>query len=147
MIPQFLYWVIPGFVVLITMIIAGIALIIRHQNIHKKREILQHFEGYMAILQYHMERAYAIIHKDQILIYSLEATGVSDEQFNSASQSFCRLTIKLLGDMMYRELRYMYGGDLTLFTNMTEYFNTKYEDDEIRSSAIENLMSNEEEIK
>jgi hypothetical protein len=145
MFPEFLYWLIPGFFVFMTMIIAGIALTFRHQNIHKKREMLQHFDGYVAVLQYHMDRAYEIIHKDQILIYSLEATGISNEQFNSASQSFCRLTIKLLGDMIYNELKYMYGGEITLFINMTEFFNTKYEDDEIRSSAIENLISDEED--
>ena len=144
MFPEILYWVIPGFISFMTMIIAGVAVIIRHQNIHKKREMLQHFDGYVAVLQYHMERAYAIIHKDQILIYSLEATGLSNEKFHAASQSFCKLTVKLLGDMLYKELVYMYGDEVTLFINMTEFFGTKYEDDEIRSSAIDNLVSEDE---
>lgn len=144
MIPEFLYWVIPGFVVLMTMIVAGVALTIRHQNFHKKEEMIQKFDVYAAVLQYHMEKAFDIIHKDQILIYSLEATGITNEQFAAATHSFCKLTIKLLGRMMQKELRYMYGEDETLFFNMTEYFNTRYEEDEIRASALEDLTSEEE---
>ena len=142
---ELLYWVVPGFVVLMTIIIAGIAVIVRHQNIHKKREMLQKFDIYMGVLQYHMERSYDMIHKDQILIYSLEATGIPDDKFDAASQSFCRLTIKLLGPMMFNELEYLYGGQEALFLNMAEFFNSKYDEDEIRSSAIENLTAEEED--
>lgn len=139
------YWIILGFVFLFVMFFSSIAIIIRHQNIQKRKTMMERFDTYAAVLQYHMERAYEIIHKDQILIYSLEATGVPDDKYNNASNSFCRLVIKLVGPMIYKELKYLYGDDATLTFNMAEYFSTKYDEDEIRSSALEDLTSDEEE--
>ena len=145
MIPDILYLIIPGFAFLFTTFFVSIAVVIRHQNIKKRKSMMEKFDTYAAVLQYHMERAYEIIHKDQILIYSLEATGIPDEKYNSASNSFCRLVIKLVGPMIYKELQYLYGDDETLSFNMAEYFSTKYDEDEIRSSALEDLTSDEEE--
>lgn len=139
------YWIILGFVFLFVMFFSSIAVIIRHQNIQKRKTMMERFDTYAAVLQYHMERAYEIIHKDQILIYSLEATGVPDEKYNSASNSFCKLVIKLVGPMIYKELKYLYGDVETLTFNMAEYFSTKYDEDEIRSSALDDLTSDEEE--
>lgn len=132
-----------GSSLVVLMFIASIAVIIRKQNIEKKKHMLDHFDSYAGILNYHMERAYEIIHKDQILIYSLEATGLPKEEFDNATKSFVRLTIKLLGPMLYRELRFLYGDEDTLIFNMTEHFNTKYEGDAIRQTALENLSEEE----
>jgi len=146
MIETFVYFLI-GSITLISVFIVAMIVIIRHQNIQKRKSIIESFDTYIAVLQYHMERSYNIIHKDQILIYSLEATGLPDEQFNNALQSFCRLTIKLIGSMIYKELKYLYGNEETLLFNMTEYFTSKYDEDEIRSTAMENLGNSEEENK
>ena len=136
-----------GSIILILMSIISVIVIIRHQNIQKRKNIIENFDTYIAVLQYHMERSYDIIHKDQILIYSLEATGLPDEQYNNALQSFCRLTVKLIGSMIYKELEFLYGNEETLLFNMSEYFTSKYDEDEIRSTAIENLGNTEEESK
>jgi hypothetical protein len=145
MVIEILYLIILGFVFLFTTFFVSIAVVIRHQNIEKRKSMMEKFDTYAAVLQYHMERSYEIIHKDQILIYSLEATGVPDEMYNNASNSFCRLVIKLVGPMIYKELQYLYGDDETLTFNMAEYFSTKYDEDEIRSSALDSLTSDEEE--
>jgi len=134
------------FLILVIALIVAIIFIKRGQDIQKKQNIFEHFDGYIAILQYHMEKAYDIVHKDQILIYSLEATGIPDDKFDEASSSFGKLVIKMLGPMLYGELRYLYGDDALIF-NIVEYFNSKYEADEIRSTALENLTADEEEIK
>jgi hypothetical protein len=127
MLSQILALIISGSILFVSMFIAGIAVIIRKQNLEKKKHMLDHFDSYAGILNYHMEKAYDIIHKDQILIYSLEATGLPEEEFEAATKSFGKLVIKMLGPMLYRELVYLYGNEETLIFNMTEYFNTKYE--------------------
>ena len=143
MLSQFLIPIICGLVTVVLLFITGVAVVLRKQNIDKKRHMMVNFETYAGILTYHMEKAFDIIHKDQILIYSLEATGISEEHFDSASQSFGRLVIKMLGPMLYRELVYMYGNEDTLIFNITEYFNTRYETDAIRQQALENLSEEE----
>lgn len=141
------YLIISGIIVLIAMFFVTIAVVLKHQNTEKRKTMIDHFDIYVGILQFHMEKAYEIIHKDQILIYSLEATGIPDDKFKYASESFGKLTIKMMGPMIYDELQYLYGGDEALLFNIIEFFNTKYETDEIRSTAIENLTLDEEEIK
>jgi hypothetical protein len=125
------------------MFFAGIAVIIRKQNIDRRKHMMDHFDSYAGILNYHMEKAFDIIHKDQILIYSLEATGISDEHFDAASKSFGKLVIKMIGPMLYKEFVYMYGDENTFIYNVIEYFNTRYETDEIRQQALENLSEEE----
>jgi len=143
LIEQLLIPMIIGSSLIVSMFIASIAVIIRKQNIEKKKHMLDHFDSYAGILKYHMERAYDIIHKDQVLIYSLEATGLPDKEFDHAIKSFGRLTIKLLGPMLYKELVYLYGDEQTFMFNITEYFNTQYESDAIRETAIDNLSEEE----
>jgi len=110
----------------------------------KRGEFIKNFPEYMGVLNFHMEKAYEMIHKDRILVYSLEAQGLDDKNFNIASQDFVRLVIKLLGPMLYNEFVFLYG-DIDTFTfNVLEYFNTKYESDEIRQTAIENLGEDED---
>jgi hypothetical protein len=135
--------IIIGSLLFASMFAASFAVIIRNQNLEKKKHMINYFDSYAGILTYHMERAYEIVHKDQILIYSLEATSLSEEDLNKATKSFGKLVIKLLGPMLYRELIYLYGNEETLIFNITEYFNTKYEADIIRETALDNL-SNEE---
>jgi len=140
---QSIITIISGSVIFVSMFIASIAVIIRKQNIEKKKHMMDHFDSYAGILNYHMERAYDMIHKDQILIYSLEATGVPEAEFDAASKSFGKLVIKMLGPMLYGELIYLYGNEYTLIFNITEYFNSKYEGDEIRKASLDNLSEEE----
>lgn len=113
---------------------------------HKRREfIITNFESYSAVLQYHMDKAYNIIHKDQILVYSLEATTLPDAEFNKANMDFIRLVQKLLGPTLTQELVYVYGSYDTFVFNLAEYFNTRYDDDEIRKNSLSDMMENEVE--
>lgn len=139
MLSQILIHLILGSGLVVSMFVAGIAVIIRKQNLEKKKHMLDHFDAYAGILMYHMEKAYDIIHKDQILIYSLEATGLPEGEFDAATKSFGKLVIKMIGPMLYKELVYLYGNEETLIFNITEYFNTRYEGDAIRETALENL--------
>lgn len=113
---------------------------------HKRREfIITNFESYSAVLQYHMEKAYTIIHKDQILVYSLEATTLPDAEFQKANFDFIKLVQKLLGPTLTKEMVYVYGNYDTFIFNLAEYFNTRYDDDEIRKNSLSEVMETEVE--
>ena len=114
--------------------------------IHKKREtIIKNFESYSAVLQYHMEKAYNMIHKDQILVYSVEATTLPDAEFHKASIDFINLVQKLLGPTLVKEMVFLYGNYDTFVFNLAEYFNTNYDADEIRKASMGEMMESEVE--
>ena len=110
----------------------------------KKFKYVQNFTLYQKVLIYHMDRAYAIIYKDRLLIWSVEATKVSEPDFAKITKDYVELVIKMLGPMLYKEMMYLYGNDDTLLFTVVEYFNDKYENDEIRDASIENLQQEED---
>lgn len=93
-----------------------------------------------------MEKAYDIIHKDKILIYSLEATKLPDKDFNIYSKEFIRLVFKLLGPVLTSEFLKFFGDYDTFTFYLAEFFNSKYESDEIRKASMENLMQSDIEV-
>jgi hypothetical protein len=136
-----LYYLLLTTVVAIFCLSLGVS-IFRHI---KKLRCVKHFADYIAVLEYHMEKAYELVHKDQILVYSLEGSRVKEEEIDTVSQNFVRLVIKLIGPLLYEEFVNLYGNDDTFIFNVLEYFNTKYEDDAIRRQAIDDITSKEEE--
>ena len=109
----------------------------------KKERYLKSFSDHISVLEYHMQKAYDMIHKDRILIYSLEGMKIEDKDFNMVSEDFVRLVIKLLGPMLYEEFLFLYGDENTFMFILIEYFNNKYEDDEIRRGALDNIAEKE----
>jgi hypothetical protein len=104
------------------------------------------FPNYMGVLEFHMEKAFEMIYKDRVFIYSLEATRPSEEEIDKASKDFVILVQKLLGPAMQQEFIDMYGGTDAFTFIMLEWFHRKFEDDEIRRSAVESYMNQDEEI-
>lgn len=136
------------FIPYVLFIIGGIILFLFISKVFKtikKFKYVQQFTLYQQILEHYMEKAYGIIHKDRLLVWSLEATKINDDDFAKISKEYAELVIKLLGPMLYQELVFLHGGDSTLLFTMIEYFNDKYENDEIRSAAIENLQIKDNE--
>lgn len=107
---------------------------------------IKNFTHYLFVLEYHMKKAYDIVYKDKILIYSLESTKLSDEEFNVASKEFALLVLKLIGPNLKDEFIELYGDEETLIFNLIEYFNTNFEDDQIRQKARENLFDKMDNI-
>ncbi len=101
------------------------------------------YDHYNAILQYNMEKAYDIIYKDRILIYSLEATALNDEEFKEVAKDFCILALRLMGPTIEKEMTKMFGDEETLYFNITEYFNSRFDEDEIRKTAQDNYIDSE----
>lgn len=114
------------------------------REVKKRQAYITNFESYAAVLEYHLQKAYDIIYKDRILIYSLEATKLSDEEFGRVLIDFGKLVLKMLGPTLQKEFFYLYGNEETLLFIVTEYFSTRYEDDEIRKASIGKLMEEEE---
>jgi|APSaa5957512622_1039677.scaffolds.fasta_scaffold171758_2 hypothetical protein len=111
-----------------------------------KNERFKNFTGYMGILNFHLDKAFDIIYKDRIFIYSVEATKPSEDQYSSISRDFATLVLRMLGPNLKKEFVEIYGDEDTLFFNILEYFSTRYESDEIRDEAINNLTQNEIEV-
>ena len=102
------------------------------------------FDSYLAILHYHMEKAYEIIYKDKIMIYSMESMRMNEDQYNAVSKQFAALVIKMIGSNVRDALVRLYGDDHTLLFNILEYFSSKYESDEIYKSSTDNLMADQD---
>lgn len=115
-------------------------------KIYKNRLVLNQiksFADYLAVLEYHSSKAYDIIHKDRVLVYSLEAMRIPDEEFTAISHDFVNLVIKLMGPKLYKEFCSLYGSQDAFVFNLVEYFNTRYEEDEVRKQSLDDI-SNEE---
>lgn len=109
-------------------------------NFIKHQRIILNFADYTSVLQYHMERAYDILHKDRILVYSLEATRVPEDEINVVSKDFINLVEKMLGPRLKEEFIFLYGNYETFAFILAEYFSTRYEQDEIRKSTMSDMM-------
>jgi hypothetical protein len=105
---------------------------------------MTNFESYAAVLEYHMNKAFDMIYKDKLMIYSIEGMKVDDKQFGYVSKDFANLVLKLIGPTLKEEFIFLYGNEDTLFFNMVEFFNTKYELDEIQKSASSSIMNTED---
>lgn len=130
-------------IIILIIIAIGTIVAIRLYMSNRRRHFIIKFSEYMTVLNYNMEKAYDLIHKDRILIYSMEASRLGDKEFNKASQDFVRLLVKLLGPMLYKEFVFLFGDVDTFTFNVIEYFNTRYENDEIRKASVENLTEEE----
>lgn len=105
----------------------------------EESEYIIKFERYIILFEFYLNKAYEIIHKDRILIYSLEATKLNDDEFRQVAKDFGKLFIQLVGPTLQQKLTKFYGNEETLMFNIIEFFNTRFEDDEIRKTAVDNL--------
>jgi hypothetical protein len=106
----------------------------------KRQSYVDKHEQYMKVLDYYMEKAFDIIYKDRILVYSISGTKPDEEDIKKHSIDFAKLTLKLLGTTLAEEYIYLYGDEDTFVFTIIEYFNTKAEHDEIKQASINNIM-------
>lgn len=115
-------------------------LVDKHLNYKRRQSYVDRHINYVATLDYYMEKAFDIIYKDRILIYSIEGTKPTDEDIRKNSIDFSKLTMDLLGPMLVEEFVFLYGNEETLYMVMVEYFNTRAETDEIKQESINHIM-------
>jgi len=111
----------------------------------RRVSFIKNFAEYRAVLEYHMEKSYDIIHKDRILVYSLEATHIPDKEFNETTQAFMKLVVRMLGPVLYEEYLDLYGNEDTFYFLLGDYFNARYENDEIRKNSLDSLTDQSSE--
>lgn len=138
---------------LIIPILIGFIFIIIKQSIgiatkaYKRNKYVENFADYRSVLEYHMEKAYDMIHKEHILAYSLDAYRIDEKDYIKISKAFVKLVTKFLGPSLLREFVYLYGDENTFSFNVLEYFSTKYENDEIRNTAMEQITESDVDEK
>ncbi len=120
----------------------GIFRMIFHDQ--KRSRAMKNFKDYLLVFEYHMEKAYEMIYRDQIMTYSLEAMHPDDKDVDYASREFVLLVQKVLGPTLQGELVYFYGGEDAFTFNLLEYFNQRYDNDEIRRTSLESMTESEE---
>jgi len=110
---------------------------------NERVEIIKNYESYLSILAYHEEKAFEIIYKEKVMIYSIEATKLNESQFKTVSKDFGILVLKMIGPELKNIFVKIYGSEETFLFNLMEYFNTKFENDEIYKNSTYDLINND----
>lgn len=137
------YIIVSIIVAVIGFISLAFAIVIMRIRTLRREHFISHFVEYQAATTYYLEKAFDLIYKDRIMIFSIEATRPDKKEFDVISKDFCKLFIKLLGPTLYEELIHFNGDDDTLILSATEYFNNRSEHDEIKETSINQLMEND----
>ena len=111
----------------------------------KRQSYILNFESYHVVFNIIMQKAYELIYRDRVLIYSLEGVRFNDQEFNEVLFDFVKLTIKMLGNNLVKEFKFLYGDEETLFFIITDFFNSKFEDDEIRKASVDDITEDNDE--
>lgn len=133
-----------SFFISICIIISLIIIFVKTNNKKRISDKVKSFDLYISVLEYHMKKAYEIVYKDKIFIYSLEGLKINDQEFNAASKEFVILVFKMIGQKLKEEFEELYGNEETLIFNLIEYFNSSFENDQIREQAKENILNNKD---
>jgi hypothetical protein len=136
--------------ILITIIIAifCITFVVAYKVLLKEQHtsisrIISSYDLYMKILTTNMDKAFNIIYKDRILIFSLEATTPDAKEINRIAKDHIKLVLKLIGPSLHKEFILLFGDEETFLFNISEYFNERFDEDEIRSVSQDNLINDE----
>jgi len=133
-----------SFLVLLSIILVILLIVFVKFRSDRLFRSVSNFESYVAVLEYHMEKAYTIVYKDKLLIYSVEGMKVNDIEFSAIVKGYALLVLKMLGPTLKEEFCFLYGNEETLLFNIIEFFHSKYESDEIQKSATDKMMNGED---
>lgn len=130
------------FLISILIISLIIYLSILYKNIQIRKfniQMIDKYTTYISILELYMKKAYDMIYRDRIIVYSVEGMKLNDKEFEIVVRDFAKLVLKFLGKNIQLQLELFYGDSDSLLLNITEYFHSRYEDDEIRKAALANI--------
>ena len=95
------------------------------------------FRGFILVNK-HLKHAAGLKEKEEDSL--TDPRGAFISAIDSFAKEFTILTLTLMGNSMANELTEMFGSDATLYTNMVEYFNSRFETDEIRQATIKQTV-------
>lgn len=141
-----MYFLILVGIVIVSFCFSIIFISIQIRNyIKDKHEInkINQAENYLVLLDRVMDKSYQMVYKNDILPYSIDAYELGENQYNSTLRNYINLVWKFLGPNLRENLVDFFGDEQSLILNISEYFNTRYENDEIRKSSMDNMMEQE----
>lgn len=134
------------FVILQILILYGMKK--KKSNLGISIEQIKYFDNYIKILDYHLEKAFDIIYKDSILVFSIEGLRPKEIDIDNISKKFCNLSMEMLGTSLKQHYIRLYGDEQTLLLHIINYFNNRFEEDQIRDSVTNSISnSGEENVK
>jgi len=141
-IKEILSWI--PYVLLFIFMWRGFKIVMDFFDKRENKKLIETFDHNHAVLTFHMESAYETIHKDNILVYSLDGVKPNEDEIDKISHEFVKLTLKLMGSNIFDTMVKLYGSDDTVYFVMLDYFNRRFEDDEIRASTVDSIQNGEE---
>ncbi len=130
--------------IIFLLIVMCLLLMTRHLSYQKRQSYVVNFDFYIKVLEYNLEKAFDLIYKDRILVFSMSATSPKEEDFKKYTTDFSTLVLKLLGPTLVKEFTFLYGDIDTLIFTIVEYFNARSETDEIKQASLDQLMEQDE---
>ena len=94
--------------------------VIRSRNIGKTiqfkiiSDAVKSFDSHISVLEYHMHKAFEIIYKDRILVYSVDGLSPNEGELDVIAKDFSRLVLKMLGPAFVEQFILLYGNEETL---------------------------------
>jgi hypothetical protein len=107
---------------------------------------IKEYKTLLGIFEYILKKSWDMIYKENIFIYSLEATKIKKEDIEKVSKDFGKLTLKLMGSNIKESLIQLYGDEETLLINIMEFFNSNMENDILYKATTQNMMESELKI-
>jgi len=98
------------------------------------------YENYETLAEYYYQKAYTIIYKDNILVYSVEGMSPKEEDVKKIQHKYLELIVDLMGEWMIEQFERYYGDRHAFYINALTFFDINYEDDAVKESAINKQM-------
>lgn len=133
--------------IFILLLIVYLILFLRDKINNTKNEInlqrIDKFPSYLSLLEHYTDLSYQIIYKERIMVYSIEASRLPENELNAVARDFISLTLKFLGPNLTNEFIKLYGDAETLYFVIGQKFYLWYEDDKIREGSTDDMMNYE----
>jgi len=93
--------------------------------------IVNKHQSYVELYEWFLEKAYDIVYRTHVMVYSSEGLNPSAADIESAKRNFVKLTREMMGSTIEQELIQFFGSEQTLTENTILYFQEKTMADEL----------------
>lgn len=135
-----IYWI-GGIGILVLIVILFFLLRKLYIDYKDNYRILK-YSDYYGVLTFFMDEAFNFIYKDRIIVYSVEATKMSDDELQKSFHDFVLYIENLMGPKIKRFYLDLFGEE-SFYKNLYHYFIYRVENDEIRKAAQTDMINSE----